>query len=144
MTKQKMDYAEALRIVQDLATGNQIDAIDVAFADESLEVQRRLQDTALETVQAYLDNGGADGLPEAPGTIDPSQAGDAQEDEPDAHHLPDAVRIVLDMGRNNILDDKGPDMADEVARQERAADLVADLLGRHADALVTPKGPSAP
>ena len=129
-------YAKALAIVQELATQNQIDATDIAFADEGLAEQARRQDTALETVQAYLDRDGAAGLP-APREPLPEHDRDAvaAPADLDPDDLADAVRIVLDMGRGNVLDDDGPDMADEVARQERAVALVEDLVATHAEAL---------
>jgi hypothetical protein len=142
MTKRPTTYAEALRIVQDLAIQNQPDENDVAFGDPGLGAMARDQHAALETVQAYLDRDGDAALPPAPFPV-PSHDRDLVSAPAglDPRDLADAVRIVLDLGRGNVLSDDGPDMEDEVARQEAAVALVEDLVASHGPELAEAPGP---
>jgi hypothetical protein len=74
-------------------------------------------------------------------TIDPDrlEAGDYCIDAPEEMVNPpiprmdiaEAFQIVLDLARQNILDDDSPDMAEEVERQTEACDIIEDLAVNH-------------
>lgn len=133
-----MSFSEALEIVHSLATGNQIDANDIAHGDSGLGAQRVWQQSALDAVHDLIVNH-EDDLDE----LAPSpQAGEWPVETLRADRVIDpnqpinAIKIVLDMGEQGALDpkDAGRDveLADEIDRQQQALDVVRDLIGMHA------------
>ncbi len=131
-------YSEALEIVHELATQNQIDGNDVAFGDAGLEDEAERQSTALTTVEEFATNhtDGIDDLP-LPASLAawPVEAFQADPGDDQTQVLP-ALKTVLDMARHNTLDPDAPtteadDLVDEAKRQTHAVAMVEDMVARH-------------
>jgi hypothetical protein len=133
----RMDFSEALELVHDLASGNQVDSTDIAFGDKGLAGQRAWQQRALDTLHDLVVNHG-ERLDEL---AHPERAGDwpeaalAADRALDPAQPANAIRICLAMAEQVAIDPEGADgveLADEIDRQQQALDVTRDFLGMHA------------
>lgn len=136
---EKMDFAEAIEIVLEMAKGNQIDDHDAA-GDGNLVAQRAWQQTAIDTLTDFGTNH-CDALEELATPAAHQNWDDAiwQVDRgmaPD--NVPNAIRICLEIAESGQIDPKdveGPEMADMIDRQNQAFALTRSLLGMHGSKL---------
>lgn len=135
-----MSFSEALELIHELASGNQIEAIDIAFGDPGLASQRAWQQAALDTLHDLVVNHeeAIDALDHPAMTTDwPDTVWRADRgmnpDDPI-----DAVRICMDLAEGAVLEEdqtESPELDAERRRQLLALDATRDLLGHHAETL---------
>lgn len=137
-----MGWSEALELVHELASSNQIDENDIAFGDAGLAGQRIWQEQALDTLHDLVVNHAeriddAFPLPLQAETwpMEVWQADRAMSPE----SAVEAIKIALDLARDAALDSReaarDPDLAEVADRQQQAFSLVQDLLGLYGEDL---------
>lgn len=134
-----MSWGEALGIVRDLASQNQLGDGHVA-GDPNLAAIRDWQQAAIDRVEEIVERhaGDLDAMePSAKAEDWPDEAWRCQP-KSDPADAANAIRICLDLAQEAALDPQeadGIEMADEIDRQQQAFDVTRDLLGMHAQAV---------
>lgn len=131
-----MSFVSALEIVHSLASGNVIDANDIAFGDDALAGQRKWQIDALDSLHNLIvnHNEAIDRLPASTQDVEwPNEVWRAERNM-DPTFPANAIRICLDSAEQTALephDAENIDLAEQPDRQRQAFDVTRDLLGMY-------------